>query len=89
MGVCRTPKKGDIIKVQPLTLNVKIVKNCISDRIINLRLPVYDSIIVLKFNAAIVAHVLLFNENVLTSRLSPLGINPRHLDEISESMNQA
>ena len=69
MGVCRTPKKGDVIKVQPLSLNVKIFKNCISDRIPNLRLPVYDSIIALKCNAAIVAHVLLFNENVLTSRI--------------------
>ena len=33
------------------------------------RLPVYDSIIALKCNAAIVAHILLFNENVLTSRI--------------------
>ena len=69
MGVCRTPKKGDVIKVQPLSLNVNIFKNCISDRIPKLRLPVYDSIIALKCNAAIVAHVLLFNENMLTSRI--------------------
>ena len=69
MGVCRIPKKGDVIKVQPLSLNVQKFKNCISDRIPNLRLSVYDSIIALKCNAAIVAHVLLFKENVITSRI--------------------